>query len=178
MCPQPLRLPTVSTRPQPLTFQQLLFRLQTFWAERGCVLQQPYDVEVGAGTMSPDTFLRVLGPRADQHRLRAALAPSRRRPLRRESQPPLQAHPVSGHPQAAAGRHSGDLPGVARSHRHRSLRARHQVRRRQLGVAHAWRMGHRLAGHAGRPGDYAVHLLPAVRRHRSRSHQRRNHLWA
>jgi glycyl-tRNA synthetase alpha chain len=45
-----------------LTFQQLLFRLQSFWAERGCVLQQPYDVEVGAGTMSPDTFLRVLGP--------------------------------------------------------------------------------------------------------------------
>lgn len=46
-----------------LTFQELLFRLQTYWAERGCVLQQPYDVEVGAGTMSPDTFLRVLGPK-------------------------------------------------------------------------------------------------------------------
>ena len=46
-----------------LTFQDLLFRLQTFWAERGCVLQQPYDVEVGAGTMSPETFLRVLDPR-------------------------------------------------------------------------------------------------------------------
>jgi glycyl-tRNA synthetase alpha chain len=54
---------TVKARTQPLTFQQLLFRLQTFWAERGCVLQQPYDVEVGAGTMSPDTFLRVLGPK-------------------------------------------------------------------------------------------------------------------
>ncbi|WP_446742275.1 glycine--tRNA ligase subunit alpha [Silvibacterium acidisoli] len=48
---------------EPLTFQQLLFRLQSFWAERGCVLQQPYDIEVGAGTMSPDTFLRVLGPK-------------------------------------------------------------------------------------------------------------------
>jgi glycyl-tRNA synthetase alpha chain len=47
----------------PLTFQQLLFRLQSFWAERGCVLQQPFDIEVGAGTMSPETFLRVLGPR-------------------------------------------------------------------------------------------------------------------
>ncbi|HZB87206.1 MAG TPA: glycine--tRNA ligase subunit alpha [Terracidiphilus sp.] len=47
----------------PLTFQQLLFRLQNFWADRGCVLQQPYDVEVGAGTMSPETFLRVLGPK-------------------------------------------------------------------------------------------------------------------
>jgi glycyl-tRNA synthetase alpha chain len=47
----------------PLTFQELLFRLQRFWAERGCVLQQPYDVEVGAGTMSPETFLRVLSPK-------------------------------------------------------------------------------------------------------------------
>jgi glycyl-tRNA synthetase alpha chain len=48
--------------PNPLTFQELVLRLQTFWAERGCVLQQPYDVEVGAGTMAPETFLRVLGP--------------------------------------------------------------------------------------------------------------------
>ncbi|MBV8632010.1 MAG: glycine--tRNA ligase subunit alpha [Silvibacterium sp.] len=54
---------TVPARTEPLTFQELLFRLQTFWAEHGCILQQPYDVEVGAGTMSPDTFLRVLGPR-------------------------------------------------------------------------------------------------------------------
>ncbi|HEY6971511.1 MAG TPA: glycine--tRNA ligase subunit alpha [Candidatus Angelobacter sp.] len=46
-----------------LTFQELILRLQNFWAERGCVLQQPYDVEVGAGTMAPETFLRVLGPR-------------------------------------------------------------------------------------------------------------------
>jgi glycyl-tRNA synthetase alpha chain len=44
------------------TFQELILWLQTFWAERGCVLQQPYDVEVGAGTMAPETFLRVLGP--------------------------------------------------------------------------------------------------------------------
>jgi glycyl-tRNA synthetase alpha chain len=47
----------------PLTFQELLFRLQSFWAERGCVIQQSYDVEVGAGTMAPETFLRVLGPK-------------------------------------------------------------------------------------------------------------------
>src|SRR5437868_2366006 len=45
-----------------LTFQELILRLQTFWAERGCILQQPYDLEVGAGTMAPETFLRVLGP--------------------------------------------------------------------------------------------------------------------
>jgi glycyl-tRNA synthetase alpha chain len=55
----------VATDPKPtaLTFQELLFRLQGFWAERGCVLQQPYDLEVGAGTMAPETILRVLGPK-------------------------------------------------------------------------------------------------------------------
>ncbi len=47
----------------PGTFQELILRLQSFWAERGCVLQQPHDVEVGAGTMAPETFLRVLGPK-------------------------------------------------------------------------------------------------------------------
>jgi glycyl-tRNA synthetase alpha chain len=44
------------------TYQDIILRLQSFWAQRGCVLQQPYDLEVGAGTMSPETFLRVLGP--------------------------------------------------------------------------------------------------------------------
>jgi glycyl-tRNA synthetase alpha chain len=45
-----------------MNFQQLLLAIQQYWAERRCVLQQPYDVEVGAGTMHPDTFFRVLGP--------------------------------------------------------------------------------------------------------------------
>src|SRR5262245_42350566 len=52
-----------SSKPNASTFQELVLRLQTFWAERGCVLQQPYDLEVGAGTMAPETFLRVLGPK-------------------------------------------------------------------------------------------------------------------
>jgi glycyl-tRNA synthetase alpha chain len=46
----------------PLSFQDMLCRLSTFWAEQGCVIALPYDVEVGAGTMCPETFLRVLGP--------------------------------------------------------------------------------------------------------------------
>jgi len=45
-----------------MTFQELIFALEKFWADRGCVISQPYDCEVGAGTMCPDTFLRVLGP--------------------------------------------------------------------------------------------------------------------
>ena len=44
------------------SFQELILCLSQFWAGQGCVLQQPYDLEVGAGTMHPDTFLRVLGP--------------------------------------------------------------------------------------------------------------------
>ena len=46
----------------PLNFQQLILALQQYWASEGALLQQPYDVEVGAGTMHPDTFFRVLGP--------------------------------------------------------------------------------------------------------------------
>ncbi len=47
---------------QSLTFQEVILRLQAFWGERGCVLTQGYDLEVGAGTFNPHTFLRVLGP--------------------------------------------------------------------------------------------------------------------
>jgi len=46
----------------PATFQDLILRLQTYWAEQGCILMQPYDMEMGAGTFHPATFLRSLGP--------------------------------------------------------------------------------------------------------------------
>lgn len=46
----------------PKTFQELILRLQQYWAEQGCVLLQPYDLEVGAGTFHPATFLRAIGP--------------------------------------------------------------------------------------------------------------------
>lgn len=45
-----------------LTYQELLFKLQTFWMKQGCLILQPYNSEVGAGTLNPATFLRVLGP--------------------------------------------------------------------------------------------------------------------
>ncbi len=45
-----------------LTFQELIFKLQQFWAEQGCVILQPLDMEVGAGTFHPATFLRAIGP--------------------------------------------------------------------------------------------------------------------
>jgi len=57
------------------TFQDVLFKLKKYWSDRGCIIQEPYDVEVGAGTMAPETFLRVLGPKP--YRV-AYVQPSRR----------------------------------------------------------------------------------------------------
>ncbi len=58
-----------------LSFQDLILKLMQFWGREGCVLHQPLDTEVGAGTMHPETFLRVLGP--TPHRV-AYVQPSRR----------------------------------------------------------------------------------------------------
>ncbi len=45
-----------------MRFQDIILSLQKFWSDKGCIIQQPYDIEVGAGTFNPATFLRVLGP--------------------------------------------------------------------------------------------------------------------
>ena len=45
-----------------MTFQELILALEKYWADHGCIIQQPYDIEVGAGTFNPATFLRTLGP--------------------------------------------------------------------------------------------------------------------
>jgi glycyl-tRNA synthetase alpha chain len=58
-----------------MNFQELIFSLQKFWAKQGFIIQQSYDIEVGAGTMHPDTFFRVLGPDPFQV---AYVQPSRR----------------------------------------------------------------------------------------------------
>jgi glycyl-tRNA synthetase alpha chain len=58
-----------------MTLQDVIASLSAYWAERGCLLHQPWDAEVGAGTMHPETFLRVLGP---DHWKVAYVQPSRR----------------------------------------------------------------------------------------------------
>jgi glycyl-tRNA synthetase alpha chain len=60
---------------KPLSFQEIVARLKQYWGERGCIIQEPFDVEVGAGTMCPETFLRVLGPKPYRT---AYVQPSRR----------------------------------------------------------------------------------------------------
>jgi glycyl-tRNA synthetase alpha chain len=66
----------VKLKQTPTTFQDLILALQSFWAAQGCVILQPYDLEVGAGTFHPATTLRALGP--DDHWKCAYVQPSRR----------------------------------------------------------------------------------------------------
>ena len=65
----------INSGPHMLTLQRLIATLQAFWDEEGCLIDQPYDMPMGAGTMHPATFLRVLGP--DPWRC-AYVQPSRR----------------------------------------------------------------------------------------------------
>ena len=64
------------TAPKALSFQDIILTLHAFWSARGCVILQPYDVEVGAGTLHPATVLRALGPKP----WRAAYVQPSRRP--------------------------------------------------------------------------------------------------
>jgi glycyl-tRNA synthetase alpha chain len=58
------------------SFQKTVFELKRFWSDQGCVIQEPFDAELGAGTMAPETFLRVLGP----HPYKVAYVQPSRRP--------------------------------------------------------------------------------------------------
>jgi glycyl-tRNA synthetase alpha chain len=69
-------MPRALSPQSPKTFQDLIFRLQSFWAKQGCVIAQPYDMEMGAGTFHPSTFLRAIGPEP----WRAAYVQPSRRP--------------------------------------------------------------------------------------------------
>jgi glycyl-tRNA synthetase alpha chain len=57
------------------SYQETVFKLKKYWSDRGAIIQEPYDIEVGAGTMCPETFLRVLGPK--EYKV-AYVQPSRR----------------------------------------------------------------------------------------------------
>src|SRR5689334_11391089 len=72
-CARAMKTAKIGLKPQ--TFQDLIFSLQRYWSERGCVILQPYDLEVGAGTFHSGTFLRAIGPEPWSA---AYLQPSRR----------------------------------------------------------------------------------------------------
>ena len=169
--------PTVGCpRAAPCTCKTSSSRSSKFWADRGCVIEQPVDVEVGAGTFHPATFLRVLGPEPWNAAFVAVLPPPVGRSLRREPEPRRRVLPVPGRPQAVAAARPGSLPRLAARDRHRSVGARHPLRRGRLGVADARRVGPRLGGLVRRHGGHPVHVLPAGRRHRPHAGHRRAHL--
>lgn len=72
-----------------MNFQQLILSLQDFWSKQDCVISQPYDIETGAGTMNPHTFLKALGP--DPWRV-AYVEPSRRPADGRYGENPFRVH--------------------------------------------------------------------------------------
>jgi glycyl-tRNA synthetase alpha subunit len=87
---------------KPASFQEIILRLQTYWASKGCAILQPYDMEVGAGTFHPATTLRALGNRP----WTAAYVQPPRRPARR---------PPTGSANLRTGEHS------RRERRHRRV---------------------------------------------------------
>ena len=82
----------------------MILTLHAFWSAHGCLILQPYDMRMGAGTFHTATTLRALGPGAVERRLRPALPPPDRRPLWREPQPAAALLPVPGDPEAEPGR--------------------------------------------------------------------------
>jgi glycyl-tRNA synthetase alpha subunit len=97
------------------TKQEIITRLHEFWAQQGCVLVQPYNSEVGAGTLNPATFLRVLGPEP----WRAAYVEPSKRPRDgrwRESQP-RAAVPASGGNEAPGHRYRNSIEAARDRHR-------------------------------------------------------------
>src|SRR6201991_1039643 len=121
------------------------------------MIVQPFNTEVGAGTLNPATILRVLGP--EPWRV-GYVEPSVRPDDSRYGDNPnrLQTHTqyqviLKPDPGGAQDRYP----------RHRPERPRRALRRGQLGRARPRRVGTRLGGLARRPGDHPVHLLPAVR---------------
>ena len=123
-------------------------------------------------------FPAVDRPGALVGRLRAAVAPPDGRPLRRQPVPPAALLPVPGRHQTLAARHPRSVPRIAARARLRHARARRALRRGQLGISDARRLGSRLGSLAERHGSHAVHLLPAGRRARLQTRHGRNHLRA
>ena len=160
---------------KPLNFQQIIMKLHEFWTAQNCVLWQPYNIQVGAGTGNPATLLRVLGP--EPWRV-AYVEPSVRPDDGRYGENPNRMQyyfqyqvilkPDPGNPQEL-------YLQVAGSARHQPARARHSLCRGQLGKPGARRVGAGLGSLARRAGDHASSPISSRRaasnstRSRSRS---------
>jgi hypothetical protein len=161
---------------QPPSMQEVIRRLHEFWAAHGCTIWQPYSEKGRRGHDEPGHGAARAGTGAVERRLRRAVLPPRRWPLRREPQPDADAPPVPGDPQAGSRQPAGTLPGQPGGHRPRPHPPRHPLRGGQLGIARAGRMGAGLGGLARRPGDHPVHLFPAGGQPDPRPGERGDHL--
>ena len=114
-----------------MDLQTIILRLQSYWAGKGCLIWQPYDIEKGAGTMNPATFLRALGP---EPWAAAYVEPSRRPTDGRYGENPnrLYQHLHTGADQPCRQR-----PGFRKALRLERSAGRYPLCRRQLGVADA-----------------------------------------
>ena len=170
--------PAKPNEPKALSFQDLILRLERYWADQGCVILQPYDMEMGAATFHPATTLRALGPKP----WRAAYVQPSRRPKdgRYGENPNRLQHYYQF--QVILKPSPPDIQDLYLAkplcHRHRSHQSRHPLRRGRLGEPDARRLGPRLGGVVRRHGGVAVHLFPAGRRLRLRPRLGRAHLWA
>ena len=167
-----------TSRYQAPSFQDLILKLERYWADHGCVILQPYDMEMGAATFHPATALRALG----QKPWRAAYAQPSRRPKdgRYGENPNRLQHYYQF--QVILKPSPPDIQdlylGSLRAHRHRPSTPRHPLRRGRLGEPDARRLGPRLGGVVRRHGGEPVHLFPAGGRLRLRSRLGRAHLRA
>ena len=157
-------------------FQSLIMALQQFWAARGCIILQPYDMIGRRRYVSSGNAVAKPWPRALARRLCAAVAPAGRRAAWPESQSPAALLSVPGHSQAVARGYAGPVSRQPGRARHRSGAARHPVCRRRLGKPHAGRLGAGLGSLVRRYGDLAIHLFSAGRRNRLRADFRRTHI--
>ena len=155
------------------SFQGLILTLQNFWARQGCVILQPYDMEVGAGTFHPATTLRSLGPKPWKA---AYVQPSRRPKDGRYGENPnrLQHYYqyqviLKPSPENLQELYLDSLDGDRRRHG----AARRALRRGRLGEPDARRLGPRVGMLVRRHGSVAVHLFPAGRGLRMRAGLRR-----
>ena len=165
-----------AAKPDALSFQDIILTLQRYWADLGCVVLQPYDNEVGAGTNDPATTLRSLGPDT----WRTCYVQRCRRPTDgRYGENPNRTQyllPVPGAHEALSGQRPGALPGQPACYWHRYGEARRPLRRGRLGEPDAWRMGPWMGSLDRWHGGHPVHVFPAGRRIRMQSRSRGNRL--
>ncbi len=157
------------------SFQGLILALQNYWAEQGCAVLQPYDMEVGAGTFHPATFLRAIGPEPWSA---AYVQPSRRPTDGRYGENPNRLQ----HYYQFQVLIKPSPPNIQELYLN-SLRMLgidpevHDIRfvedNWESPTLGAWGLGW-----VERDGSHPVHLFPASRRSRLPTGQRRDHLWS